>query len=316
MPRGRNAIYVKLSLVALIWAGTFIAGRIVAAEMPPATAALWRYVVASVALAGAHAWLVGVLPRLRPRQWLGVTLLGATGVAAYNLCFMVGMQTVPASRASLIVALNPAVTVLGAAWFLHERLTASRVAGAVLALAGASVVIGHGNPLAILGGGVTAGDAIIFGCVLSWSTYTLIGKGVLTGLSPLSATTYASLTGTALLALAAMLLPAPLAAGLGLPPASITGWIALVFLGMLGTAVAFVWFYEGVREFGPARAAVFINLVPVAAVALGFALLGEQLEWSMLAGGALVIGGVRLINRVDPRTLSAPLPHQEKAKCC
>jgi len=313
---GHAAVYGKLVLVALIWGGTFIAGRIASLEVAPASAALWRYVVASVAVVIAHGVLEGRLPRLSARQWLGVSLLGATGVAAYNLCFMIGLQTVPASRASLIVALNPAMTFVGAILLFGERPTPMRIAGVALALCGVAVVIGHGNPAALLSGGISTGDAIVFGCVLSWSSYTLIGKRILVGLSPLAATTYASLIGTVLLAAVAAWLPAPTSAGIAPPAVSATAWLALLFLGVFGTAVAFVWFYDGVRALGPARASVFINLVPVAAVLLGFALLDERLEWSMLAGGLAVVAGVWLINRPGR---PAPLPRQppvEKARCC
>lgn len=291
-------LYVKLTLVPLIWGGMFICGRIIAAEMPPATGALWRYVIASLALLFAHIWIQGALPRLSFRQALGLVLMGATGVASYNLCFMVGMQTVSASRAALIVNLNPALTVLGAAWLFGEKLTRQRIAGAVTALIGAIVVIGHGNPLSILSGQFSAADVIVFGCALSWTAYTLIGKSVLQGVSPLSTTTYAALAGTVILAATALLMPAPLAVGVAPPDASFLGWISLLFLGVPGTAVAFVWFSQGVRELGPSRAAVFINLTPVFAVALAFMLLHERLEWSMLAGGAFVVTGVWLINRV------------------
>jgi hypothetical protein len=71
------AVYAKLVLVALIWGGTFIAGRVATLEVAPASAALWRYVIASVAVAILHGILAGRLPRLTARQWLGVTLLGA-----------------------------------------------------------------------------------------------------------------------------------------------------------------------------------------------------------------------------------------------
>lgn len=313
---GHAAVYGKLVLVALIWGGTFIAGRIASLEVAPASAALWRYVVASVAVVVAHGVLEGRLPRLTARQWLGVSLLGATGVAAYNLCFMIGLQTVPASRASLIVALNPAMTFVGAILLFGERPTPMRIAGVALALCGVAVVIGHGNPAALLSGGISTGDVIVFGCVLSWSSYTLIGKRILVGLSPLAATTYASLIGTVLLAGVAAWLPAPMSAGIAPPAVSATAWLALLFLGVFGTAVAFVWFYDGVRALGPARASVFINLVPVAAVLLAFALLDERLEWSMLAGGLAVVAGVWLINRPG-RPTPAPLqPPVEKARCC
>jgi drug/metabolite transporter (DMT)-like permease len=70
----------------------------------------------------------------------------------------------------------------------------------------------------------------------------------------------------------------------------------LAFLGAFGTAVAFVWFNDGVRRLGAARAPVFINLVPVFAVAFGALLLGERIDASMVAGGALVLAGVYTLN--------------------
>jgi drug/metabolite transporter (DMT)-like permease len=297
---GHAAIYLRLVLVALIWGGTFIAGRVAAAEIAPANAALWRYLFATVAVVAAQLVLEGRLPRLSLRQWLGVTALGATGVAAYNLCFMLGLQTVPASRASLIVALNPVGTFIGAALLFAEPVDRRKALGVVLALMGAVIVIGHGDPFALAAGGLGAGDLVIFGCVVSWVAYTLIGKRILVGLTPLAATTYATLTGTVMLAVAAVALPPPLG-GLGVPDASPAAWAALAFLGVFGTAVAFVWFYEGVRAIGPARAAVFINLVPVAAVALGLLLLGERLETSLFAGGGLTIAGVWMLNRAGLR---------------
>lgn len=74
-------------------------------------------------------------------------------------------------------------------------------------------------------------------------------------------------------------------------------WIALLFLGIFGTAITLVLFYAGVRRIGAARASVFINLVPVFAVALGVAILHEPLDASMIVGGALVVGGILLLNR-------------------
>lgn len=292
MAAATKMTYGKLVLVALLWGGTFIAGRVAASEMPAPTAALWRFLVASVALLALSWRMDGGLPVLSRQQWIGVTLLGMTGVAAYNLLFMFGLERVPASRGSLIMAFTPVATLLGAALFLHEPLTRYRVLGILVALTGVTIVLGHGNPLDLFTGRVGIGEAALLGCSLAWVTYTLLGKSILRGLSPLAASTYAALTGTGMLAIAA--------AGTGnliVPQASLQGWVSLVFLGVFGTAVAFVWFYEGVQAIGPARTAVFINLVPVAAVTFGVLLLGEPLLLSMLTGGALVILGVFIINR-------------------
>jgi drug/metabolite transporter (DMT)-like permease len=291
-PAATKTVYGRLVLVAIIWGGTFIAGRVAAAEMPAPTAALWRFLVASVTLLVLSWRLEGGLPTLSRQQWLDVTLLGMTGVAAYNLLFMFGLERVPASRGSLIMAFNPVATLIGAALFLHEPLTRYRVVGIVVALTGVTIVLGHGNPLDLFTGQVGIGEAALLGCSLSWVTYTLLGKRILRSMSALAASTYAALVGTAILAVAAAV-----TGNLIVPQASLKGWVSLGFLGVFGTAIAFVWFYEGVKVLGPARTAVFINLVPVAAVTLGVLLLGEPLELSMLTGGALVILGVFIINR-------------------
>jgi drug/metabolite transporter (DMT)-like permease len=298
-----SPIHVKLTLVAIIWGGTFIAGRVAAPEMSATTAALWRYVVASIALVAMVLVRERRLPRLDASQWLRVTLLGLTGVAGYNLCFMAGLETVPASRGSLIIALNPAATLLGAALFLHEPLTLPKVAGMAVALLGVAIELSGGNPLRLFDGGAGVGELLLFGCVLSWAAYTLIGKRI-TGITPLAITTYAALIGTVMLA------GAVAARGeLGIPQVSAKAWIALVYMGTIGTAIAFVWFLEGVQQLGPARAAIFVNLVPVAAIALGVLLLHEKITAAMLAGAALVVAGVWIINRPAAATPAPACAH-------
>lgn len=298
------ALLAKLVAVAAIWGGTFIAGRVASLAMAAPTAALWRYLVASAALVAFVAWRERGLPRLTRDQWLGVTLLGASGVAAYNLFFMFGLERVPASRGSLIMALNPAVIMLGGVLFLGEPFTRARVAGIALALVGVAIVLGHGNPLGLFAGHVGIGEAALFGCVLSWATYTLVGKRVLAGLSPLVATTYAALVGTGLLALACAV-----SGDLAFPPSDAKVWIALGFLGVFGTAVGFVWFYDGVIAIGPARTAVFINLVPVFAIVFGVLLLGERVEAAMLVGGAIVVAGIWIINRPQAGPVAVAAAH-------
>jgi drug/metabolite transporter (DMT)-like permease len=296
-----RGVYFKLVLVALIWGGTFIAGKVAMAEMTAPVAALWRYLIATVTLLVILFAVERKAARLTPAQWLLVLLLGATGVAAYNLCFMFGIQKLSAARGSLIIALNPAATLVGAALFLHEPLNRYKVIGIAVALLGVAVELSGGNPLTLLSGRLGVGEAAIFGCVLAWAAYTLIGKRLLgDGLSPLVTTTYAALAGTAMLVAVSAF-----AGDLGVPHASAKAWLSLAFMGVLGTAVAFVWFYDGVRAIGPARTAVFINLVPVVAITLGISLLGEPLHWSVVAGGALVIIGVFIINRAPVSTVPA-----------
>ncbi|WKB54847.1 DMT family transporter [Eleftheria terrae] len=290
---GLWSLYARLVCVPAIWGGTFIAGRVVALHVPLATGSVLRYVVACIALLLAAWWLEGGLPRLTRRQMAVTFALGATGIFAYNLFFLGALSHLPASRTSLIIALNPAVTIALASVLLHERLNARRWAGVVLALAGVWIVISRGEVTAALGQAVGIGEALMFGGVCSWAAYTLIGRVALKGLTPLAATTYASLWGCLLLAgVAAFELPS-----LQLSMFTADVGLAALYLGVCGTALGFVWYSQGVQRIGAARTVVFNNLVPVFGAAFGFALLGEPLLPSMLVGGAVAVTGVMLASR-------------------
>ena len=149
---------------------------------------------------------------------------------------------------------------------------------------------------------VGAGELFITGAAFVWVVYSLLGRFAVRGLSALATTTYAALWGTLLLAVPA----AYQAATLPFVCPDAKSWLAMIYLGALGTALAYVWYYQGVVAIGPARAAVFTNLVPVFAVLLGVLLLGEEILASTLIGGVLVILGVSLVNRNSSAKATAP----------
>ncbi|HAJ27669.1 MAG TPA: EamA family transporter [Syntrophus sp. (in: bacteria)] len=286
-------IYLKLFLTAVLWGGTFVAGRIVAQEVEPAAGSFLRFAVASLLLLLMTWQAEGRLPIPRRKQMIPLLLLGITGVAAYNIFFFLGLKIIPASRASLIVATNPVFIALGSALLFKDRLTPGRMAGIALCLTGAVVVISRGDIIALLSHGVGQGETFILGCIVSWVSYSLIGRGVLKEITPLVAVTYACLIGTCLLAVPAVF-EGMLSAVTGY---SITSWSGILFLGILGTVVAFIWYYEGIKTLGPTRAAVFINFVPVSGVILGWLILDETINLSLILGALLVISGAWLTNR-------------------
>ncbi|MBH8562544.1 DMT family transporter [Nostoc sp. CENA67] len=292
-------IYIKLILVAFIWGGTFIAGRIAAPYLSPYTGAALRFTFASICLlwlvSKTHSW---VAPS--PKIWLQTILMGLTGVVVYNLCFFEGLKHISASRAALVIATNPVCALLAARIFLGEHLTLRRIVGILISLCGAVIVITQGDLALLWNGGIGIGEVIIFGCVLSWVTYTLLSKKAMQTLSPLTATTYSTLIGCTFLIVFAIS-----KGGIQeIATIPINAWVALAFLGILGTAVAFNWYLDGVRELGAAGAALFINLVPVFAVLLAVSILGESLNLTTLVGGGLVIGGISLTNQIkEPKLL-------------
>lgn len=284
--------YFKLLLTALFWGGTFIAGRVVSRNIPPFSAAFLRFAIASVILLFIVRQVEGRLPRVNRNQILPLILLGLTGVFTYNFLFFKGLKFVAAGRAALIVATNPIFVTLLSAVFLRERLNRLIAAGVLLSVMGAGVVITRGNIAELTNGSVGWGELCIFGCVLSWVTYTLIGKVVMKSLSPLTAVTYSATLGTL-----ALLIPAYFEGVFqNLSRYSKLEWLSLFYLGFFGVVLGFLWYYEGIKKIGASKASQFINFVPISAIVLGFLLLGEPVSMSLIAGGVLVIAGVYLTN--------------------
>jgi drug/metabolite transporter (DMT)-like permease len=289
-------IYLKLIACTLIWGGTFIAGHIVSNALPPLTAASIRFSIAA-ALLLVLAWKrEGGLPKLSLQQMGATAALGLTGIFLYNFCFFSALGKMEASRSALFIAMNPIVTALAAAAVLREHLNWRKWAGIGIAFAGAAVLITRGEPMAALhdiSQSIGVGELMMLGAASCWAAYTLVGRAALKGLSPIAATTYASLWGLGfLLVTASRELPGVAWASLGWQV-----WASVTYLGAFGTVVAFVWWYEGVKALGPARTAVFNNLVPVFGVSLAALMLGEQVMASMIAGGLLVAAGVTMTNR-------------------
>lgn len=283
-------IVLKLLLTAVVWGGTFIAGRIVAGTVEPYSAAFLRFLSAVLLLLFFTRRIEGRLPLLKQDQILPILLLGASGVFAYNVFFFKGLKLVAAGRAAVIIATNPIAIALLSAIFFKERLTMVKSAGVVLSVSGAVIVISKGNMAGLLGPAIGPGELYIFFCVLSWAAFSIIGKTVLKGMSPLAAITWSAIVGTILL-----FIPACLHGLLQhLRQYPVYAWLGILYLGFFGTVLGFVWYYEGIRAIGPTRASLYINFVPVSAVILAFAMLGEPLTKSLLAGTILVSLGVYL----------------------
>jgi len=291
--------YLKLIGAMFMWGGTWIAGRIVAQELPaPLGVPAIRFLLAGLVLAGFALATEGRIPRPQTgSEWGIVSGLALTGIFLYALCFFHGLRHITAGRGALVVALTPVVVAL-AAWSVgRERMNALKLAGVAIAMAGCLTVIGNGNPLALLHGAAGIGEWLILGCVLCWTAYTFIGRRATRTLSPLAATLWASLIGAVLIGTAALL-----EGDRNIAAWSWRVWTSVAFLAVGGTALAFTWFAEGVKRLGAARASAFVNLVPVFAVVQAAVLLDERLGLSVLSGGLLVIVGVWLTTNFSERT--------------
>lgn len=289
----RMAIFLKLFLTAVFWGGTFIAGRALAGQVAPFSAAFLRFAVASVFLLIFLLNANGRIPTVRRTQLLSILVLGLTGVFAYNFLFFKGLERIEAGRAAVIIANNPVLIAVLSALIFKEQLNHVQLFGILMSVCGAILVVLRGKLSLLWAGGFGQGELFIFGCVLSWVTFSLVGKSVLSGLAPLTAIFYSAVVG------GAMLLGPAVAEGMfeSIWHYSLLDWFCIFYLGFFGTAIGFVWYYDGIKAIGPTKAGLFINFVPISAVVMAYILLGEPVTVSLFFGTLMVVTGVILTNK-------------------
>lgn len=285
-------IHIKLILTAIFWGGTFIAGRALSDHVAPFSAAFLRFVIAAVPLLILTYRKEGRFPTIQKEKLFYLLLLGLTGVFSYNVFFFKGLRLIHAGRASLIIANNPIFIAMASFFLFKEKLNAVKIVGILVSVTGAMMAISKGNLQGMLTESFGFGDLFIFLAVLSWVAYSLIGKRVMQDVSAIEAVAYASVTG------AIMLFPAALAEGMptDIFNYTLSNWFSLFYLGVFGTVLGFVWYYEGIKKIGPSKASLFINFVPISAIVLAFLFLDEPITLSLLAGAAMVSLGVYLTN--------------------
>ena len=294
-----------LLCVAFIWGLGWVAGRVVALEFLPITAAWLRYAVASFLLFGYLVYrnksagtLVEKLQIPERVDKFDILRIAALSTMIYQVFFMLGMERTAAGDASLIITLNPVFTALLAVPILGRSLTPRLATGRAIGAVGVAIVTGWSPNVDIPASERITGDVLIMFAALSWAGSTNYVKRLLEGErvrertppTPLSIIVWASFIGWLLLT--------PIAAwevlekGWSMPSDVAWGWI--LFLAIFSTVLSYVWFAQGVDRIGPTASATYVFLVPPFGILSGWYLLDEQFGWSLLVGFILILVGVRI----------------------
>ncbi|MFB9179915.1 DMT family transporter [Dactylosporangium sucinum] len=256
-----------------------------AAGVTPASALLVRFAMAAVLLAV----LLVLRPALRrtgsavrPRAVLTALGLGAVGYAAQAGLYFAALERMDASPLSLVLYTYPVLVTVGAVLLGRDRLTRRRSAALVTASGGVLLVLlGAGD-----GGFQPLGVLLGFGSAVTYTVYILVADTVVDELPPVVLTTLV-MAGAAAAFVARALLAGEL--DLGFRPA---GWWWLACIAVVSTVLAVLAFFAGLRRTGPSTAAILSTFEPVVTAGLAALLLGESLTPVQLAGGALVLASV------------------------
>lgn len=271
-----------------IWGSAWVVVRAAISQqhLSPEGLALGRNLVASLAFAVVLLWRRP--PPLQRGELLRLLLAGVVGIALYTLLAGWGQRSADAGTAAVIIQSAPVWTALGAWWLLGERVGRSTWLGMTMALAGLALIGLGARPGA---GGTLPDLAMLFGASLAFSGYSLWTQPIAARIGGWWPTAFAVWIGTL------ALLPwsgDALADLRNQPQTTLTVWL---FLGLLSTAAAYAAWTALTGLLPLARAAVFLYLVPVLALALGWAILGERPGALGLAGVGCILAGVVVAQR-------------------
>jgi drug/metabolite transporter (DMT)-like permease len=225
-----------------------------------------------------------VLPRSRDLPLLA--FLGATGIFANQVLFVIGLRHTTATNASILMVSLPGFTAGVAALLGVERIGRGRLVGIVLSMAGAAVLL---EPARLdFSGGTALGNALILGNCLAYSVFLVLQRPMLRRLPWRTVIAWSFLFGT----LGVMAVAGPALAGLpqaGLAPAT---WLGAFYIALIPTAMGYALSTWAVRRSSPALVAAYSTLQPMVAALLAASLLGERFGWVQAAGFGLILLGL------------------------
>jgi len=301
-PPSRPVIASLIGLIVVIWAVNFIAAKIGLRSFPPLTMASFRVCAAGVVMIPFYlvfkrlrlsAFAEGTADRkqgfTRRDVWTFL-YLGFFGVSVNQFCFTLGLHYTSVSHSAIIVGMGPIYTLILAVLLRLERATWHKAVGMAIAFTGIAVLASEGgisthSPSLL-------GDAITMTGSIGFATYAVLGKRVAGEYDALTMTAYNHFAGALVVLPLAIHQAWALGAAGNWRAVPWQAWAAIFYMGLFGSAVAYVLYYWLLRYLEASQLGAFTYLLPVLASILGILALGEKGSWTQVLGGALALGGV------------------------
>jgi drug/metabolite transporter (DMT)-like permease len=297
----RGAAFAALAMANVLWAGTYVAGKVALYQISPVMLNAIRFALAALLLSPVliHE-RARILPILRSRRdLLTLGLLILLGWVVNKLLEYIGLTLSTASDVALLISTESLFTA-ALSWFvLRERVTRLGVAALGLGMLGAYLVVARGLiPTFGASDGVNntariVGDLLVMLALFVEASYTIRGKTVLNRWPPLFFTAL-TITGSLLFWLPA---GAVAVAQSGWPRLSPVGWLGVGYMAAVSTVVAYWLWFRGLTVFEGSAAAPLLFIQPLLGALFAVWLLDDRLTWATVAGGALILLSMMLVLR-------------------
>jgi drug/metabolite transporter (DMT)-like permease len=300
--------------LTFIWGASFLWIKIAVAEIDPFSLVTFRL---ALGLAG----LIAFFPLRKPaiprgfRVWVSLAVLGIFSSAVPWVLISWAETSIDSALAGVLNGTVPLFTILIAHVYLHDdRMTVRKVAGLLMGFAGVVVLTQRDGGLTSVfaDGGISRnllGQGAMLLAAVSYAVSGVHARRNLRKVSPLVQAFFSMV-----FSLAALLCAIPLMGGTIAVPKQIDTWAALIWLGVLGAGIASFVFYYLLHAVGPTRASLVTYTLPVVSVTLGVIVLNETLDGWLLAGTALIVSGVWVVNRRRPRREAASAEQDQRRR--
>ena len=286
-------LYSLLAVMVLLWSANFVVAKYVLRDLPPLLAVGLRTSVAGFAMLGVYRWWIRRNERYtwRRRDVPLLIGLGLTGVGVNQLCFVLGMANTSVSHAAVIMGLIPLLVLTIAAVSGIERMSLGRMAGMMTALGGVAILQTGG---ARGGGHSLTGDLFIFLAALTFAIFTVLGKTHVGRLGGVTVNTFAYIVS----AICLLPLTVSMSAGFDFGAVRPGTWIALLYMALFPSVLCYLIYYYALNWIPASRVSALAYFQPLLATLIAIPTLGEYPTWSLVSGGAVVLTGVFMAERL------------------
>ncbi|NJR48563.1 MAG: EamA family transporter [Leptolyngbyaceae cyanobacterium CSU_1_3] len=279
--------WLLLVILSVLWGGSFFFIKVAVQDLPPLTIVWGRVGVAAIVLTLFVYWMGQKLPT-SPKLWVSLTTMGVLSNLIPFSLIVWGETQISSGLASILNATTPIFTVILAHFLTAERLTRNRLLGIVFGFGGVIVLFGshlsQGLHLPQLG------QLAVLGAAFAYGLSGLYGRRF-DGLP-------AAVTAAGML-ICTTIVTSPLVLLFDQPwtlRPRLTTWAALLALGLLSTAIAYLIYFHLLSIVGATNVSLVTFLIPISALFLGVLVLHEQLTWNALVGMGLIFVGLAVIN--------------------
>lgn len=280
-----------ITILVVVWAFAFLFIKIGLEELSFVNLTIMRFLIVCLVLILILFFQKKRFSKLHKKDIVPIFLLGFFGVIVYHLGLNYGEQFISPAAASLIIATVPVQIIILSTIFLKEKIGLKKLIGIIIALCGVVVISIWGKAGASIHiEYISAVLAVLIAAIMS-ALYTIAGKKLLTRYSALSLTTYVMLLGS-----------------LGLTPfirgslldqiskMSMTGWFAVIFLGVFSTVVGYGLWYIVLKTKSASEISIYLYAIPVLSTIISYFMFKEKITFMFILGGFLVIAGLIIVN--------------------